>query len=130
MSPTVTKAKRIIARMGKDELKEISQYVSERIKLAYRREHEAKERAHFEKIAALPCGSQIVVNALGHEKWPRGTRLTFEGIDQRARKYPLQLKTDAGKAWSFSRSAVHDYDLVPEAEFDGSKMWNVMRVNL
>jgi hypothetical protein len=129
MSPTVTKAKRIIARMDKDELKEMSRYVAERVNLAYRREREAKEFAQYERIIALPIDSPIVVNAVGHGKWPRGTRLTFEGVDKRARKYPLRLKTDAGKAWHFSRSAVHDYDLIPEAEFDGSKMFNVMRVN-
>jgi hypothetical protein len=129
MSPTVTKAKRIIARMNDEELSEIARYVADRERFARQRKREAKAHAHYEKIKSLPSGARVIVNAAGYGDMPRGTGLIVDGLDERARKYSLRLKTDAGKIWRFSQASVVDYDIVPEAEFDGSKMWNRMHVN-
>jgi hypothetical protein len=66
---TVTKAKRLIAMMGTEEIREIQEYASERWKVVQRRKCEAQDQAQWDKLAGLPIGSEVAVNAYGDRQF-------------------------------------------------------------
>jgi hypothetical protein len=120
----ITRAKRIIGRMETtEELRAIQKYISERWEIINRRGRDAKIQARWEKIATLPMGAEIAVNAHGYRQFPGGSILVIDSFSTRGRKC-VYLKTENGKRYSFNRKALDDYDIQPAAEIDLTKMWD------
>jgi hypothetical protein len=94
----VTKAKRLIGRMNVEELREIEGYTRQRWAVVRGREEGVKLQARWEKIASLPVGSEVAVNAHGYREFPRGTVLTVEAyLSKNRRRKTLQLQP--AKPW-------------------------------
>lgn len=123
-SEKVTKVKRIIARIGTyNELRAINQYVSERHEVLKRREQDAKIQERWDKIAGLPIGSELGVNAHGYNQFPRGTLLEIDSFSTRGRKC-VYLKAPNGKKYSFDRQSIYRYDIRRLDEINLQKMWD------
>jgi hypothetical protein len=102
----------------------VRKYFSERWDVLLKRQREAKVQAKWEKIASLPVGSQVGVNAEGYPQFPRGTVLEIKSFSTRGRKCVY------GKFYSFDRRAIDSYDIRPSNEVDLSKSWDTMVVTL
>ena len=70
MTAKITSAKRVISRMDIQELQIIRKYLSDREKVIWDREKQAKITLQWEKIAALPVGSAVMVNTQGGRAIP------------------------------------------------------------
>ena len=122
----ITSAKRVISRMDRQELQIVRKYLSEREKVLWDRERQAKIALQWEKIVALPLGSAVMVNTKGYAQFPRGTKLEIASFSARGRKCAhLKCLTD-GKVYSFDRSAIHSYNVRPADEVDLTRPWDRM----
>lgn len=129
-SSKVIRAKRVIAHIDTtEELRSIQKYISERWEIINERRREAKRQAQWEKIAALPIGTEVAVNAHGYRQFPRGTVFSIDAFSVRGRRC-VYLKSEDGKRYSFDRKSIDDFDIKPRTEVDLNKMWDTGRFAL
>lgn len=109
----VTKAKRTISHIETvGELQQLRKYLFEREQILNQRARADRQKAKWQKIADLPVGARVVVNAAGDRQWPRGTELEFIGV-ARTR---LHLSRE-GKTYTINAANVDWFDLRPAGEF-------------
>jgi hypothetical protein len=116
----VTAAKRIIAHMDMDELKQMAAYMKERERTLYRRQAELKIAAKWEKIKVLGLGGELSVWATTNHAHivQRGDVFKIESFSPRGRKCARLRCAKNGKLYNFSPKAIDYYDLRPAAEGD------------